>query len=91
MSRNASSHLEAVADRAPFGKAWMLDHPDENGNVPSVTAFPASVPAFRGHGAGGAKINVKISGCSDLGIPSFANRKGWATRQGMWDKGAVGV
>jgi hypothetical protein len=31
MSRKASSHLEAVADRDPFGKAWTLDHPDENG------------------------------------------------------------
>jgi hypothetical protein len=72
MSRKESSHLEAVADRYPFGKAWRLDHPAENGERSVVAAFPASVPAFHGHVAGGAKINAKISSCSDWGIPPFA-------------------
>jgi hypothetical protein len=65
MSRKASSHLEAVADRDPFEKRGRRTTRPRMGNVPSVTAF-------RGHGADDPTIDVKISECSDLGIPSFA-------------------
>jgi hypothetical protein len=71
MSRKASSHLEAVADRDAFERASTPEHPAESGERSVCRRISRSVPAFGRHAAVDAKINVKISGCSELGIPPF--------------------
>jgi hypothetical protein len=84
MSRKASSHLEAVADRDPFGKAWTLDHPDENGERSLCHRISRVCPP---HFAGMALVlrksrqNLRVF---RFGNPRLCtNRKGWATRPSL--------